>query len=263
MHHHRNGGGEPAPRRANTPPPAGNVYGLGHVDALRIELEPAQLPWMAAEIDTLRYCLEDELAHRRARYAEPPGAAKGQHWTGTRDAEQELERREYQLQALAMIREQLPISGEEAAAAVGSPGREPAEGAAPRTHRVEVAPVAFVGPAAIMTVLISGATRNVADTLSEALRGPAFDVDRHTESCRGWRPADLPRVNPAIAEKLRALAAAVHAFTDTYLHVLAHQAYSFDPEYNPVHADELDVSAGQLGAVPGAAGGLGGPAGNS
>ena len=72
MHHHRNAGAEPAPRRATTPPPAGNVHGLGVVDALRIDLEPGQLPWLAAEIDTLRYCLEDELAHRCARYDELP-----------------------------------------------------------------------------------------------------------------------------------------------------------------------------------------------
>ena len=65
MHHHRNAGAELAPRRATTPPPAGSVHGLGVVDALRIDLEPGQLPWLAAEIDTLRYCLEDELAHQR------------------------------------------------------------------------------------------------------------------------------------------------------------------------------------------------------
>jgi hypothetical protein len=262
MHDHRNAGGAAKSRRANTPPPAGNVDGLGLVDALRIELEPVQLPWLAVEIDTLRYCLEDELAHRRALRAEPPRAAKHERRSCTREAEQELERREYQLQALAMIREQLPMSGEVAANAASSPWREPAEGAAPAPHRVEGAPVAVVGPAALMTVLISGATRNVADALSEALQGPALDVDRYTESCRGWRAGDLPRVTPAIAEKLRALAAAVHAFTDTYLHVLAHQAYSFDPEYDPVYADELEVAAVR-GAAPGTAGGAGAPAGNS
>ena len=43
-----------------TPPPAASVHGLGIVDALRIDLDPEQLPWLAAEIDTFRYRLEDE-----------------------------------------------------------------------------------------------------------------------------------------------------------------------------------------------------------
>ena len=47
-------------------------------------------------------------------------------------------------------------------------------------------------------------------------------------------------MTPAIAEKLRATAAAAQAFTGTYLDVLALQGYSFDPEYQPVDADELD-----------------------
>ena len=139
-----------------------------------------------------------------------------------------------------MIAEQVPISREAAAAAVASPWAEPPTTIAPAQERVEGPPVAVVGPAALMTVLIRGATRNVADALGEALRGPSLDVDDHTASTTGWRGAELPRVTPAIAEKLRATAAAAQAFTDTYLDVLALQGYSFDPEYQPVHADELD-----------------------
>jgi hypothetical protein len=138
-----------------------------------------------------------------------------------------------------MIREQLPINGEAAAAAVASPWREAADDGAPALERVE-GPVAVVGPAALMTVLIRGAPRNAADALAEALRGPDLDVDDHTDSASGWRGAELPRVTPAIAEKLRATAAASHAFSDTYLDVLALQGYSFDPEYQPVDADELE-----------------------
>jgi hypothetical protein len=74
----------------------------------------------------------------------------------------------------------------------------------------------------------------------EALRGPGLDVDEHTDSPSGWRGAELCRVTPAIAEKLRAMAAAAQAFTDTYLEVLALQGYSFDSEYQPVEADELE-----------------------
>jgi hypothetical protein len=240
MHHHRNAGAEPAPRRASTPPPHGTVHGLGVVDALRIDLDPEQLPWLAAEIDTLRYCLEDELAHRCARYYELPGAAKQDRRGRARDAERELERRAYQLQALAMIREQVPISREAVAAAVASPWRKPVDCITPAVERVEGPPIAVVGPAALMTVLIRGATRNVADALGEALRGPSLDVDEHTASRSGWRGAELPRVTPATAEKLRATAAAAQAFTATYLEVLAVQGYSFDPESQPVYADELD-----------------------
>jgi hypothetical protein len=260
MHRNRNGGADPTPRRASTPPPPGNVHGLGLVDALRIDLQPAQLPWLVAEIDIVRYCLEDELEHVRARYEELPEAARKERREDARDAQEELERRAYQIQALAMIGQQVPISSE-AAAVVAGPWGGSADDASPELECVEE-PVAVAGPAALMTMLISGATRHAAEALGEAVRGPALDVDHYTESGHGWRAGDLPRIAPAIAERLRALAAAVHAFTETYLHALAHQAYSFDPEYDPVYADELEVAAGGR-AAPGAAGGGGAPAGNS
>src|ERR671935_1215875 len=41
-----NAGINRAPRRASTPPPTGNVRGLGLVDALRVDLAPPQLPWL-------------------------------------------------------------------------------------------------------------------------------------------------------------------------------------------------------------------------
>jgi hypothetical protein len=94
-----------------------------------------------------------------------------------RDAEQELERRAYQLQALAMIREQLPISRD--AAVVGGPWGKPADDATPRLERVE-GPVAMVGLAALIT--IRGTARHAADVLAEALRGPALDVDTDSSS---------------------------------------------------------------------------------
>ncbi|MGH2949609.1 MAG: hypothetical protein ACRDPC_25690 [Solirubrobacteraceae bacterium] len=262
MHRNRNAGAEPAPRRANTPPPAGNVHGLGLVDALRIDLQPAQLPWLAAEIDIVRYCLEDELEHARARYDELPEAAKKERRPDARDAEEEVARRAYQLQALAMIRQQVPISGDAAAAAVAGPWADTADQASPE-HERPGEPIPVAGPAALMTVLIGGAMRHAGETLGEALRGPALDVDHWTESSRGWAAGDVPRITPAIAEKLRALAAAVHALTDTHLHVLAHQAYSFDPEYDPVYADELEVAVGGRGTAPSAAGGAGARDGNS
>jgi hypothetical protein len=237
MHAHRNAGAELAPRHAAAPPPAGSVDGLGLVDALRIDVDPAQLPWLTSEIDILRYCLEDELAHQRARYDEQ--AAKEPAAAAVRAAGRELDRRAYQLQALAMIRNQLPMSSEAAATAVSDPWGKPAGAGAPELDRIE-APLTVVGPAALMTALIRGATRNVADALGEALRGPSLDVDDATDRRSARRGSELPHVAPVIAEKLRATAAAARAFTDTYLQVLALQAYTFDPEYQPVNADELE-----------------------
>jgi hypothetical protein len=262
MHRNRNASADPTPRRANTPSPAGNVHGLGLVDALRIDLQPTQLPWLAVAIDIVQYCLEDELEHVRARYNELPKYAKKERRPDARDAEEERDRRAYQIQALAMIGQQVPISSAAAAAMAAGPWGEAGDDARPDgEHPGEL--IAVAGPAALMTLLISGATRLAAEALGDALRGPALDVDHYTESGRGWRAGELPRVTPAIAERLRALAAAVHAFTDAYLHVLVHQAYSFDPEYDPVYADELEVAAGVRDGAAGTAGGAGAPAGNS
>ena len=239
MQHHRNAGADLAPRRANTPPPAGPVQGLGLVDSFRIDVDPAQLPWLAAEIDIVQYCLEDELAHQRKAYEQLPAEAKEHGWPKAREAEQELDRRAYQLQVLAMIRDQLPTSGEAARVATASPWDTSADDTGDKLDS-DKTPVAVVGPAALMTILIRGATRNVADALAEALRGPRLDVDQYTDSTDGWRGRELPHVSPAIADRLSAMATAAHAFTDTYLHVLAQQNYSFDPDCDPLYADELE-----------------------
>jgi hypothetical protein len=55
------------------------------------------------------------------------------------------------------------------------------------------------------------------------------------------------------------MAEAARAFTDTYLHVLAHQTYSFDPGYDPIHADEHEVEVTERATARGS----GGAAGNS
>src|ERR671922_2039180 len=153
MQSNRNAGAGTARRRANTPPPAGNVHGLGLVDVLRIDLQPAQLPWLAAEIDTVRYCLEDELEHARTRYDELPEVTRKERWQDARDAEEEIERRAYQLQALAMVGDQLPISAAATAATVAGPWAEAADEAPPEDERPDE-PIAVAGPAALMTILI-------------------------------------------------------------------------------------------------------------
>jgi hypothetical protein len=245
MHHNRNAGAALAPRRTNTPPPAGPVHGLGLVDALRIDVDPAQLPWLAAEIEIVRYCREDELAHQRKRHEQLPAEATEPGRAKAREAEREVDRRAHQLEVLAMIRDQLPISSEAAQVGTASPWGAPADDTVCGLDSMD-APVAVVGPAALMTVLIGGATRHAADALGEALRAPQLDVDEHTDSSGGWRETELPRVDPAIAEKLRAMSAAACAFTDTYLHVLAHQTYSFNPAAGTAGADR-DVRAERAG----------------
>ena len=90
-----------------------------------------------------------------------------------------------------MIAEQVPIGREAVAAAVASPWAETPDDIAPQTENVERPPVAIVGPAALMTVLIRGATRNVADALGEALRGP------QPRRRRAHRPAPADGAGPS------------------------------------------------------------------
>jgi hypothetical protein len=106
MHSNRNDGAERAPRRATPPPPVRNVHGLGYTDALRIDLEPVQLPWLVDEIETLRRCVDEELARRRAGAGEPPAPRQQHESPGADDAEREFGRLAYKLQVLAMIRDQ-------------------------------------------------------------------------------------------------------------------------------------------------------------
>ena len=84
------------------------VHGLGESHALRVDFEPVQLPWLADEIDTLQSCVEDELARARSRHDQLAAGSTDQHAAATKEAENEVDRRAYQLQVLRMIREQVP-----------------------------------------------------------------------------------------------------------------------------------------------------------
>lgn len=77
MHYHRT-----ATRRT--------VSGLGVCDALRLELAPVQLPWLADELDEMRGPLEEALARARAD-----------------DATDDAAGHEYELRLLRMMRAQL------------------------------------------------------------------------------------------------------------------------------------------------------------
>ena len=141
------------------------------------------------------------------------------------------------MRVLGMIRDQLPLSAAVVAAAVGDPWRP--DDAAREFARL-TAPVTVVGPARAMLVLVRGAARNVADALGEALHGPK-PLDTSDPSSAGglthW--PELHSLSPAVAARLRDLAAAAAAFTDTYVAAVAQQGYVFDPEHYPVYPDVL------------------------
>ena len=230
MQDHRNDGGEQAPRPANPSPPLGTVHGLGESHALRVDLQPVQLPWLADEIDTLQATIREE--HERAvnRHNElPPAARRG-------EAEAEVHRRAYQLRVLAMIREQLPLNSAVVAASIASPWDENDE-LAWELARI-TAPVTVVGPARAMLVLVRGSARNVADALGEALRGPPSEP-RVAPGSPALHWPEWTRTTAAVASRLRDIAAAAEAFTDTYISAVLHQSYCFDPDHYPVLPDEL------------------------
>jgi hypothetical protein len=229
MQNHRNDGGEQAPRPANPSPPLGSVHGLGESHALRVDLQPVQLPWLADEIDTLRATIREEHGLAVSRHDELPPAADGA------EAEAEVDRRAYQLRVLAMIREQLPLSSAVAAASIASPWEDHDE-LAWELARI-TAPVTVVGPARAMLVLIRGSARNVADALSEALQGPRSDTRVALSPALLW--PEWTRTTAAVASRLRDMAAAAEAFTDTYVSAVLQQSYSFDPDHYPVLPDEL------------------------
>jgi hypothetical protein len=88
-----------------------------------------------------------------------------------------------------------------------------------------------------MLVLVRGSARNVADALSEALRGPRSDGRAAMSPALHW--PEWTRTTAAVASRLRDMAAAAEAFTDTYVSAVVQQSYSFDPDHYPVLPDEL------------------------
>jgi hypothetical protein len=209
----------------------GNVHGLGESHALRVDLQPVQLPWLADEVETLCACVAAEFSLARTRHERELAAGVGDERDG------EVDRLLYQMRVLGMVRDQLPLSAAVVAAAVGDPWRP--DDAALEVARI-TAPVTVVAPARAMLVLVRGAARNVADALGEALRGPRppDSSDRNSAAYLTHWP-ELHDLGPAVAARLRDLAAAAAAFTDTYVTAVAQQGYMFDPEHYPVHPDEL------------------------
>ena len=77
---------------AITAPPSGRVRGLGVCDALRLELDAVQVPWLIDELEETRGPLEEELQH------------VGEDENGQR------ERCLYELRLLRLMRAQLPAA---------------------------------------------------------------------------------------------------------------------------------------------------------
>jgi hypothetical protein len=238
MQIHRSDDGQSPQRRANPSPPVSNrVHGLGESHALRVDFEPVELPWLADEIDTLQSCIADELARARSRQDQLAAASTDRWSVSAKEAENEVDRRAYQLQVLGMIREQVPVSESVAAACVASPWDDPSE-LALELARI-TAPVTVVGPAQGMLVLIRGAARNVADALGEALRLSQRDVAERKLGTAATCWPERHRLTAVVANRLRDLAAAAQAFTSDYADAVLQQGYIFDPEYYPLYIDEL------------------------
>ena len=115
---------------------SGTVRGLGVTDALELDLDAVQVPWLIDELDEVRIGFEEEL--QRATDASP-----GRPDAGESEA---LERARDQVRTLRIMRARLPASDHH--------GR-----------------VTFVGPTALVLDLVGGTTRNVVAALSELVHG--------------------------------------------------------------------------------------------
>jgi hypothetical protein len=237
MHDHRNESSGATPRRANTPPHVGSVRGLGYVDVLRIELPPAQLPWLVELIDELRRSIETDAGFWRGRACSASDERDGS--PDLREPEKELERLAYKLEVLEMIRRQLPAAGEAVVGPTANLWDGPLDDAPPEPEPAE-APLVVVGPAAVMTQVIEGAAINAAETLGSSLQGPTYGVDAPRTGAMRPSGASGPGLTPAIAAKLRATAAAALAYTDIYVDLMLQQSYKFDPSYEPIGFAEFE-----------------------
>src|SRR5688572_5440631 len=103
----------------------GTVRGVGLSDALILELEAVQVPWLVDELDEMRPPLEEEWQRATDAFAAS---------TDERDRE-ELEEREYELTLLRMMHDGLPASHHDT-------------------------PVTFAGPSGLVSDAVRGAMQN-------------------------------------------------------------------------------------------------------
>jgi hypothetical protein len=122
----------------------GTVRGAGVSDVLIVDLQPAQIPWLVDELETLRGPLEEEW-HRVSA-----NAAASKHG----DAACERDERLYELKLVRMMRAGLPATGHDA-------------------------PVTFAGPTVLVCELVHGAMHNAAATLAELTHGSRAEPREH------------------------------------------------------------------------------------
>src|SRR4051794_38441514 len=164
MQEHRTAGAPSAPSQPSAPPAIGTVQAFGVVDALRVDLQRVQLPWLIAEIDELCASLERVRDRDRASYEELSDIAKRDRTRRAWQLEQEIERRAYQLETLGMIRGQLPVTP-----GASELGETPADSAATLLREpLSREPLSVVGPAVLITGLLGRSAYSVACALREA-----------------------------------------------------------------------------------------------
>jgi hypothetical protein len=121
--------GEPIAINASA---AARVCGLGVCDALRMDLDPVQLPWLIEELEEMRGPLEEQLEHARAEHER----------RDDEESARDLAEREYQLRLLRLMRTRLAVPGDER-------------------------PTTFIGPSAMVSDVVRATMRNVTAALSE------------------------------------------------------------------------------------------------
>jgi hypothetical protein len=224
MHQDGIAGTEAASGHFNPPPAAGNVRGLGVVDALCVDLEPAHLRWLPDALRELDTRLNRSRTEAKDRYDALHDFATERRSREARQLEQEVGRREYQLRALAMMNDQVAATPEDRARDSTAPdGPRPGVG----NRR------AIVGPAPLMREVIAIATGMVLDELRDALGAEGYCHD-DGEAAEG-RP-----ISASAAARILWLTRGAHAMTETLVRLRMLEVYCFDPAYDPIRDDELE-----------------------
>jgi hypothetical protein len=136
MHAHRSAG-HPVPSAdpPEQPPWSDRVRGLGVSDALQLQLEPLQVPWLRDELEELRLAHEQGLVEAVQRR----GSATGSDVR--RIAAEDIDRHRHDLAVLRAVCAQIPASADR--------------------H------VVVCGPAPMLSGIIRGVTASVAERLAE------------------------------------------------------------------------------------------------
>jgi hypothetical protein len=161
----------PTPDATLTPapaPPLGTVHGLGLTDALRVELEPSQIPGLKAALGELRGPLIETYESARAEWLAVSRGGECEHYRAIAEAEAALAGAAYALRVLAAIRDQVPERGIAAAFVI-------------------------TGPSGMFAEVVRGATRNAVRELGTVLDalGARGEPGRHAlpelaDAVRAW-----------------------------------------------------------------------------